>query len=100
MGNSGSHNFSVITDYQLFKYTKRTLYNIIYLDILVMACIVVLSCSCASVVGTILDVIIGVPSVVINYFILNPFVAHGGYLHVTKASLRWDNCFWSSSGLV
>ena len=28
MGNSGSHNFSVITDYQLFKYTKRTLYKI------------------------------------------------------------------------
>ena len=28
MGNSGSHNSSAITDYQIFKYTKRTLYNI------------------------------------------------------------------------
>ena len=28
MGNSGSHNFSVITDYELFEYTKGTLYNI------------------------------------------------------------------------
>ena len=28
MGNSGSQYFSVITDYQLFKYTERTLYNI------------------------------------------------------------------------
>ena len=28
MGNSGSHNFSAITNYQLLKYTKRTLYNI------------------------------------------------------------------------
>ena len=27
MGNSGNHNFSVITDYQLLKYIKRTLYN-------------------------------------------------------------------------
>ena len=27
MGDSGSHNFSVITDYQLFAYTKSTLYN-------------------------------------------------------------------------
>ena len=25
MGNSGSHNFSVTTDYQLFEYTKSTL---------------------------------------------------------------------------
>ena len=28
MGNSGSHNFSVITEYQLINYIKRTLYNI------------------------------------------------------------------------
>ena len=28
MGNSGSHNFSVIIGYQLIDYTKRTLYNI------------------------------------------------------------------------
>ena len=28
MGNSGSHNFSINTDYQLFEYTERTLYNI------------------------------------------------------------------------
>ena len=27
MQNSGSHNFSVITNYQLFKYTERMLYN-------------------------------------------------------------------------
>ena len=27
MGNSGTHVFSVITDYRIFKYTKRTLYN-------------------------------------------------------------------------
>ena len=28
MGDSGSHNFSAITNYWLFAYTKRTLYNI------------------------------------------------------------------------
>ena len=27
MGNSGSHNSSAITNYQIIKYTKRTLYN-------------------------------------------------------------------------
>ena len=27
MGNSGSHDFSVITNYQLFEYIERTLYN-------------------------------------------------------------------------
>ena len=28
MGNFGSHELSVITDYWLFEYTERTLYNI------------------------------------------------------------------------
>ena len=28
MGNFQSHDISVITNYQLFEYTKRTLYNI------------------------------------------------------------------------
>lgn len=28
MGNSWSHVYSVITDYRIFKYTERTLYNI------------------------------------------------------------------------
>ena len=28
MVNSGRHDFSVITDYQLIEYTERTLYNI------------------------------------------------------------------------
>ena len=28
MGNSGSHNSSAVTDYQIFEYTERTLYNI------------------------------------------------------------------------
>ena len=27
MENSGSHDFSVITNYQLIEYTERTLYN-------------------------------------------------------------------------
>ena len=34
MGNSVSHDSSAITDYQLFEYTKRTLYNITNLKLL------------------------------------------------------------------
>ena len=29
MGNSGSHYFSAMTDYQILEYTKRTLYNMV-----------------------------------------------------------------------
>ena len=28
------------------------------------------------------------------------FMAQGGYLHLTKPSLRYGNSFWSNSGLV
>ena len=34
MGNSGGHDSSPITNYQLFEYTKRTLYNNLFIYLL------------------------------------------------------------------
>ena len=47
MGNSGSHDFSVNTNYQLYKYTEKTLYNNAWLkpdhDMLAMSSLTYLS---------------------------------------------------------
>ena len=71
---------------------------------LVLQCMVfngVLGCSCTSAVIIRLDVvvIIVISPIVVN-LLWTLFMAQGGYLHLTRASLRCASSFWSSSGLV
>ena len=61
-----------------------------------------LGCSCIRVVITSLDAVVTMLSLqllLINLF-WTLFMAQGGYLHLTRASLRCDNSFENSSGLV